>query len=284
VAIVLGLLVAITYGSADFFGGVSSKRASVPAVVVLSQVSGLPLLAVLFVVAGGTASARAIGLGGIAGAVGAIGLVCLYRGLSSGRMSVVAPITGVGAAIVPVAWGLVRGERPGAPALVGIVLALAAVTLVSRTDDGPGGGGGMASPMRRSQYVGLGVVAGLAFGTVFVLFAEAGPGAGFWPLAAGRATSIPLLALGTLATGRSFRLAGRSAVLVIAVTGVLDVSANMLFLVASRRGLLALVGVVSSLYPAATVVLARFVLHERLRPVQLVGLGLAATGVVLIAS
>jgi drug/metabolite transporter (DMT)-like permease len=287
VAIVLGLLVAATYGSADFLGGLSSKRASVPAVVVLSQLTGVPLLAVLVVVAGGDATVRTLGLGAVAGAFGAFGLVCLYRGLASGRMSVVAPITGVGAALVPVAWGLVRGERPDALARVGVFLALVAVALVSRTDDDvldgdeSGTDDGRAAPR---SYVLMAALGGIAFGTVFVLFAEAGDHAGFWPLAAGRSVSIPLLALGTVVTGRSFGLTSRAAVATIVGAGVLDMAANALFLLASRRGLLALVGVVSSLYPAATVLLARVVLHERLRPVQLGGLALAATGVVLIAS
>lgn len=286
-AIVLGLLVAATYGSADFLGGLSSKRASVSAVVVLSQLTGLPLLAVLVVAAGGEANGRTLGLGAVAGAFGAFGLVCLYRGLASGRMSVVAPITGVGAALVPVAWGLVRGERPDTLALVGVALAVIAVGLVSRTDDDVLDGEDTGSAEERaptSSYVLLAVLGGIAFGTLFVLLAEAGDDAGFWPLAAGRAVSIPVLALGTVVTRRSFAVASRSAFVTIVGAGVLDMAANAFFLLASRRGLLALVGVVSSLYPAATVLLARFVLHERLRPVQLGGLVMAATGVVLIAT
>lgn len=286
-AIVLGLLVAATYGSADFLGGLSSKRASVPAVVVLSQLTGLPLLAVLVLAAGGEATPRTLGLGAVAGAFGAVGLVCLYRGLASGRMSVVAPTTGVGAALVPVAWGLVQGERPDALALVGVALALVAVGLVSRTDDDVLDGdvtGTVAREAAPPSYLLLAALGGIAFGAVFVLFSEAGDDAGFWPLAAGRSVSIPLLAVGTVVTKRSFAVTSRAAVVTILGAGVLDMAANAFFLLASRRGLLALVGVVSSLYPAATVVLARLVLHERLRPVQLGGLAMAATGVALIAT
>ena len=282
-AIVLGRRVAATYGAADFFGGLSSKRASVPAVVVLSQLTGLPLVAVLVVVAGGEATLRAVVCGCLAGVFGGIGLVCLDRGLASGRMSQVAPITAVGAALVPVAWGLVEGERPSAVALVGVALALVAVGLISRTDDDLLDGRETPAFARGRSPVALAVVAGLGFGMVFVLLSEAGDGVGFWPLAAARLTSIPLLALGTVATRRSFAVGWGRGVATIAAAGVLDMGANALFLLASRRGLLALVGVLSSLYPAATVLLARVVLHERLRPVQTVGLVLATTGVVLIA-
>lgn len=283
-AVVLGLLVAATYGAADFFGGLSSKRASVPAVVVLAQLTGLPLLAVLVVLAGGEASVRNVGYGAIAGGFGAVGLVCLYRGLSAGRMSVVAPITAVGAALVPVAWGLVRGERPGTVALVGVVLALVAVGLVSRSDDDVLDGEETPPRPVPVTFLPLAVIAGVAFGLVFVLLSLTDDDAGFWPLAAGRLVSIPLLTIGTIATGRSFGLASKEAARTIVAAGVLDMTANALFLLASREGLLALVGVLSSLYPASTVLLARLVLQERLLGVQVAGLVLAGTGVVLIAA
>ncbi len=283
-AVLLGLLVAATYGAADFFGGVSSKRASVPAVVVMSQVLGLPLLAVLVVLAGGAATPRALLTGGAAGGIGGFGLVCLYRGLSSGRMSVVAPITAVGAALVPVAWGLGQGERPSALARVGVVLAVLAAGLISRSDGGGRDGAETSTVAPARSFVTLAVVAGLAFGTVFVLLSLAGDDVGFWPLVAARTVSITVLAAGTLVTGRSFALASRRLLATIAAAGVLDMTANALFLLATRRGLLALVGAISSLYPASTVLLARVVLRERLLRVQLAGLAMAALGVVLISS
>jgi uncharacterized membrane protein len=282
-AVVLGLLVALSYGAADFFGGLSSKRAPVAAVVVLSQVTGLPLLAVLVVVAGGEVTARVLALGAAAGVAGGVGLVCLYRGLASGRMSVVAPITAVGAAIVPVLWGLAQGERPSRVALVGVVLAVVAVALISHTaDEAVDGTDETVVPVE--SFVLLAVVAGIGFGLVFALLSETGDDAGFWPLVGARVTSITLLGLGVLAT-RQVLHPGRGGTFVrIAAAGVLDMTANAIFLLATRRGLLALVAVVSSLYPATTVVLARLVLDERLVPVQLAGLGMATTGVVLIAA
>ena len=282
-AVVLGLLVAATYGAADFFGGLSAKKAPVAAVVVLSQLTGLPLLAVLVLVAGGEATAKTFVLGALSGVAGGAGLVCLYRGLAIGRMSVVAPITAVGAAVVPVVWGLVRGERPAIVALVGVVLAVVAVALISRTaDEAVDGTDASASPA--GPFLVLAVVAGVAFGLVFVLLAETGDDAGFWPLVAGRLTSVTLLGLGVLATGQELRPGGRDALARIVAAGVLDMTANALYLLAARRGLLALVAVLSSLYPASTVLLARLVLKERLVGVQIAGLGLATSGVVLIAA
>ena len=277
VAALLGLLVAVTYGAADFFGGVSAKRTPTTLVVVASQVLGLPVLAVVLVLTSGTPTARVLGLGAAAGAAGGVALIALYRGLAIARMSVVAPITAVGAAVVPLAVGLARGERPSPVALAGVVAALAAVVLISRTP-------GPADEVDGPSGIVLAVVAGIGFGAVFVLLADTGPDAGFWPLLTGRLTSIVLLSTGAILGRRSLRPARLADLSTVAVAGVFDISANALYLLAARSGLLSLVAVLASLYPASTVVLARFVLHERLHRAQVVGLSLAAAGVVLIAA
>jgi drug/metabolite transporter (DMT)-like permease len=284
VAVVLGLLVAAAYGSGDFFGGLSAKRAaSATGVVVLSQAMGLPVLAVLLLVADGEPTARVVLLGAGAGAVGGVGLTCLYRGLAIGRMSVVAPITSVGAAVVPVAWGRLQGEHPSALQMVGVVLAIVAVGFISRTGDEVVDGTTAPEPDARRPYLALAVAAGIAFGLVFVLLAETGDDAGFWPLVGGRAASITLLVAVALATRQSLSPGGRSALGPMAAAGVLDLTANALYLLAARRGLLAVVAVLSSLYPASTVLLARLVLKERLLRLQVGGLGLAVAGIALIA-
>jgi len=288
VAVLLGLLVAATYGAADFFGGLSSRRAGVPSVVVFSQLCGLPVLAVLVLTTQGQLTLRTAVLGAAAGAIGGVGLTCLYRGLASGRMSVIAPITAVGAAIVPVLWGLLQGERPGVLALIGVALAVAAIALVSRSADLPPSRDGEPTEGndrdRATPVLLLAVVAGMAFGAVFVLLAETGDDAGFWPLVAGRSSSIVLLTVASLLAGRRVIAPGRRAMATIAPAGVLDMAANAVYLLAARRGLLALVAVLSALYPASTVLLARIVLEERLTRLQIGGLVLAGTGVVLIAA
>lgn len=276
-AALLGLLVAATYGAADFFGGVSAKRTPTALVVVASQVLGLPLLAVLLLLTSGQATARVLLLGAAAGAAGGVALVCLYRGLAIARMSVVAPITAVGAAVVPLLVGLLRGERPSPVALLGVAAALVAVVLISRTpalDEVPEAPSG----------IGLAILAGIGFGAVFVLLADTGPDAGFWPLLTGRLTSIALLTAGSLVAGSSLRPTRTRDLGTVAVAGVFDITANALYLLAARAGLLSLVAVLASLYPASTVLLARVVLRERLGRGQVVGLSLAAAGVLLIAA
>ncbi len=278
---VLGLLVGVTYGAADFFGGLSSKRDPVPVVVVVSQLCGLIVLAALVAVTAGELTLHTAWLGGAAGVAGGIGLSCLYKGLSSGRMSVVAPITAVGAALVPLAWGLIQGERPGPLAFVGAAAAVIAIGLISRTDEASSV---HSDPVDESPVLFLAVIAGFAFGTVFVLLAETGDDAGFWPLVAGRTTSIVMLTTAALVAGQGFPRPSRASMATIAPAGMLDMAANAIYLLAARRGLLALVAVLSSLYPASTVVLARLVLHERLTRVQIGGLVLAGVGVALIAT
>lgn len=282
VAVLLGLAVAVSYGAADFLGGLSAKRSPVTVVVVVSQLCCLPLLAVLLPLAGGDPTARSLALGAAAGSVGAVGLWCLYRGLAMGRMSLVAPITAVGAATVPVAWGLARGERPSGAALVGVVIAIVAVALISRSPTRAEADAEVATGLEGAVLLAL--VAGTAFGTVFVLLDATGADAGFWPLVAGRTASIVLLLTVTVASGQAMARPAWALLPTIAGAGALDLTANALYLLATRRGLLSLVAVLSSLYPASTVLLARTVLGERLAAQQVVGLALALVGVVLIAA
>lgn len=300
-AIVLGLAAALVYGAADFTGGLATRRTHALAVVVLSQAAGLVVLLVTlpFVADGGPAGGD-LARGAVAGIGGGAGVALLYRGLAVGRMSVVAPITAVGAAALPLLWGLVAGERPSPWALAGVVLALVAVVLVSAAQGsepgdvaaaGPGAGGvvrarpGAGGAARTGRALGPGVgeavLAGLGFGAFFVVLEGTSADAGLWPLLGAR-TSILVAGAAALATRTPLRAApgqgGR-----IALAGVLDMGANVLYLLAARQGLLSLVAVIVSLYPASTVLLARFVLGERLGPAQRIGLTLAAAGVALIA-
>lgn len=295
-AVLLGLFVALTYGAGDFFGGVAAKRAATAQVVV--GAFALALVGLVVATAGWAVFGDlprpagrdlAIGLG--AGVAGPIGVGCLYRGLSLGRMSVVAPITAVVAAVVPFTWGLVEGERPGGLAIAGAVVAMAAVVLISAAPAHPDDTAPVHVP--RHPLVGLvptALASGLAFGVVYVLLGSATDDAALWPLVTARATAVAvggaaLVALAVRA-GRpgleGLRLP-RAALATTAAAGILDVTANAAYLAATRTGLLSVVAVLSSLYPAATVVLARLVLGERLHRIQLAGLALAAAGVTAIA-
>ncbi|NNL70210.1 MAG: DMT family transporter, partial [Acidimicrobiia bacterium] len=207
------------------------------------------------------------------GVSGALGLVLLYRGLSRGTMSVVAPLSAVMTALVPVGWGLISGERPSLLALVGVPTAVAAIALISGAATGLRDGLGPG--------VGSGILAGVGFGVFFILLAET-ESAELWTLTFARTASITLLVVLAVATGSSLRPGTGTGRLVLGA-GALDMAANVFFLLAERRGLLSLVSVITALYPAATMLLARFVLGEQLSRSQLAGLALAAAGVGMIA-
>jgi uncharacterized membrane protein len=277
VAVVLGLLVAITYGTGDFFGGLASRRNPPTAVVAVSQMIGLvTLVAIVVVDRGSTPVRHDVIAGAAAGSVGMIGIILLYRGLANGTMSVVAPITAVGAGVVPFAWGVVTGERPSAVALVGVAASLLAVALVSAAD--------VVDDARATRNdIGAALLAGCAFGVVFILLGSTHAASGMWPVLAARIASVTLMTTGVLVARRPIR-PRPGTWRVVAIAGVLDVTANALYVLASRHGLLSLVSVLSALYPAATIVLARLVLTERINRTQLVGIGLALTGVTLIAA
>ena len=286
-AVALGLLVAAVYGAGDFFGGLASRRRATSLVVLWSQGAGLLGLLLLVPLVGGSPSTRDVGIGVAAGLVGLCGVLLLYRGLAVGRMSVVAPVTAVGAAFFTFVAGVVGGEGLPATRLIGALLALAGVALVSGGHGRVGGGGGGGEGGDRGARsplveLGLAVGAGTTFGIVFVLLAGVDRDAGLWPVLAQRVASVPtLLAVGAVA-GLPRRVTGTDLRLIVPA-GLCDAGANALFVLAARAGALSVVGVVSSLYPAGTVLLASVVLKERVTPAQGVGLALAGAGVVLLA-
>ena len=273
--ILFGMGAALSYGLADFIGGLVTKRTSVFAVVLWSQVAGTLLIAVALPLFEGDYSTSAVLWGAASGVTGGIGVLFLYRGLATGRMSVVAPLTAVEAATIPVLFGFAIGERPSELALVGVIVALAAVYLVSSNpvigeEDGPTASG-----------IPHALAAGAAFGAFFILLDQAGDGSGMWPLVGARGASITTSVVGGLLMHGSLR-AERSAMPGIFAAGALDVIANIFYLLATRRGLLALAAVLTSLYPATTVVCARVVLKEIVHRRQLVGLALVFASIGLI--
>ena len=277
-AIVLGLAAALTYGAADFLGALATKTTKVFTVVFMSQVLGSGLLLVTLPFFLDTPmSVAALGWGAAAGVAGAVGVALFYQGLAIGRMGAVAPITGVEAAAVPVVFGLVSGERPSVLALAGVVVALGAVGLIS-SSPGDGDESGGDTDGRFQPGVGLALGAGIAFGAFFILLDGAGDDSGLWPLVGARLSSLATIAIALLAS-TGYERPTRNAWPPIAGAGVLDVAANLFFLLAARQGLLSIVAVLTSMYPATTVVLARLFLDERFHRTQLVGLGLAALGV-----
>jgi drug/metabolite transporter (DMT)-like permease len=285
--IVLALGSAIAYGVSDFTGGVLTKRAHVFTVVLLSQLNSCAILIFVLPFWDGSFSWQAVQWGAAAGVAGMSGASLLYRGLAIGRMGVVAPITAVLAAAIPMSFGLAVGERPGSVALIGVVVGLAAVTLISSAPE-PDATNGAARrpPSALVRPGGQGLVealgAGVGFGLFFILLERAPEESGLWPLAGTRISIVASVALLAAVAGASVRPpAGMVPTLVW--LGFINLGADLLYLLATRAGLLSLVAVITSLYPAATVALARVSLNERMVKQQLLGLICAALSVTLIA-
>jgi drug/metabolite transporter (DMT)-like permease len=275
-AVALGLSSSLFWGLGDFLGGLQSRRVRVLAVLLVSQAAGLSAIAI------GIAIARAeapplvdLWPAAAAGLAGAIALSAFYRALAIGTMSIVAPISATGAA-VPVVVGIASGDRPAALQLAGIVAAIVGVVLASRELDEPG-----RVPERTS--IALALVAALGFGTFFIGM-DAGADASVpWALLANRVASVGavLLVVGAARVplpGSPRRLAP------LVLVGLLDAGANGLYAWGATEGLVSVVAVLGSLYPVATVLLARLVLGERVRRVQEVGIVAALVGVALIAA
>jgi drug/metabolite transporter (DMT)-like permease len=232
------------------------------------------MLLVAFVL-GGSPSGADLAYGALAGLAGAAGVAMLYGGLASGAMSLVAPITGVVAVVVPIAVGVGSGERPAALQYAGIIAAVAAVALLS-------GGGSRAARLGRGTLL-LALGAGIGFGLFYVAIAKTSMGASLWPLVAARGASVAAL-LAVSVVARRTPSFGAANPLVIIGAGVLDVTANALYLLAVHGGLLSIVAVLVSLYPVSTVLCSMVVLGERLRPPQVAGVGAAIIAVVLITA
>jgi drug/metabolite transporter (DMT)-like permease len=274
-SIALALAAATIWGSGDFLGGFANRSAPLLSVLVISQGVGLIGMLIVAIVVGGTPTGADLVFGAVAGLTGGAGVAMLYQGLASGSMSLVAPITGVVAVVVPVVFGVGGGERPAVLQYAGIVLAVAAVALLS-------GGGHRAARLTRSTLL-LAVGAGLAFGLFYVALAKTSTGANLWPLVAARGASVAAFVIVAALLRRAPRF-GAANPLIIVGAGIFDVGANALYLFAVHGGLLSVVAVLVSLYPVSTVLCSMVFLKERLRAPQIAGVGAAAAAVILITA
>ncbi|MGH3342842.1 MAG: EamA family transporter [Carbonactinosporaceae bacterium] len=278
--VLLALGSAIGYGLSDFLGGVLSRRSRVWPVAVVAQVSGFAWVLAAASFLAGDPDGRALVWGALSGVGNGVGTAFLYRGLAAGRMSVVAPLSAVGAAVLPVSVGLVTGERPAALAWLGIACALPAVWLVS-AGEGDEDVTGDRVP-RASAGVVDGIVAGVGFGFLFVALGQVPSGSGLVPVALGQAVAVVVIVAMAVAMRQHWIPRDRYAVSALAV-GALGATGVVLFQFASQYGLLTIASVLSSLYPAFTVLLAVLVLRERIHRGQGVGLALAGAAVALVA-
>jgi drug/metabolite transporter (DMT)-like permease len=273
--ILVALAAAGVYGAADFLGGFASRRNSAGTVVLLSQIFGALLLAGCFAFAPAPITSADLRFGCFAGIAGAAAIVALYAALAVGRMGVVSPVNAVVGASVPIFVGIGLGERPSLFAFAGIACALVAVVLVSL--DAKTGRFSFKEP-----GVALAIASGVAIGALYVALGGAHGGTGFGRLVVTRVVSLVVLGAYVFARRSPLR-AAPGTLRFIAPAGVLDMGANVLYVLAAHGGMLSIVAVVTSLYPVSTVLLARFALDERLSAVQWSGVACAICGVVLIA-
>jgi drug/metabolite transporter (DMT)-like permease len=269
-----GLASALSWGAGDFCGGVATKRVGAYAVVIGSQAAGVTAL-VGFALATGEPVppvANLIGCG-LAGLAGAVGLLALYRALAIGRMGVAAPISGVLSAALPVLAGALFEGLPRPLTLFGFALALVAVWLVARSDD---------AAIRVSE-LGLPVLAGVGFGLFIIIIGRASAGAVYWPLVAARVASLIVLTAIASIGGHAL-WPERQHMVVVALAGLFDAAGNAFLVMAAHAGRLDVAAVLSSLYPAGTVLLAWAILRERISRWQLAGLIASLAAIVAITA
>jgi len=298
-AVLLALSSAVGYGCSDFAAGLATRGASVIRVTLLAEAASVAVVGLALAVIGAhPPSLHAVIWGIVAGLGGVFGALALYVGFRHAAFSVAGPLSAVGAAGFSVLAGLLLGERPTALALTGIVLALPAIVGVSASVDAgvaehAGGGvtaasdaqpGDPAAPARRLLPAGVsyGLVAGACFALLFIGLDRAGSGSGLWPVFCGQAAALVAIACVAAFSG-DLRLPDGRGRWLAAAAGLTGAPGTILYFLATHRGLLAIAAVITSLYPAVTIVLARVVLGERLTVIRLAGLLLAAASVALIA-
>lgn len=279
-AVLFALLSATVYGASDYFGGRCSRRLAASSLALGGELVMLVCFTALALISSDPAPTLNTMLWSlVAGVGGSLGVLGLYFALAKGNMTVVAPITGVVAALLPVVVGVATGERPGTLAIGGILLAVGAVAVVGGLLD-------MERGLVAPATVLLAVVVGGLFGLLFTAYAQIASDAGWWPIAVARVSGVPILGVAvTLDWRRSGRVPfADRAWLPAVLIGVLGGGANGLYLAATRRGLLSIVAVVVALYPATTVMLAARLDHERPSRPQVMGMLAAAVAVALVTT
>lgn len=273
--VLFALTSALVIGAADFIGGATSRRVSAIRLTASVQLVGLVLVVPVALAVGADRVTLTDAWWSVAsGLVVGIGLALFYAAMARGLISVIAPITATVGAVVPVTYGLARGERPGPVALAGLVLAAGAIALVSISPDT----GGL-----RGSGLGLGVGAGILFGLFYVFLSRPSEDAGLWPVVLSRVGSTVVLLVAALAVTRGLS-PGRAVRLHVGVIAALEIVGATTLLFALQSGPVSIASVLSSLYPVTTTFLAAWVLHERLRRIQLVGVALALVAIVLISA
>jgi drug/metabolite transporter (DMT)-like permease len=272
--VLFGLAASFSWGTGDFSGGLASRRAHIFSVVLAAYAVGMVLLPILALAwAEPLPSWRDTLWGASAGLVGTLGLTAFYRALAIGRMGINAPITAVLAATLPVIFSAFTQGLPGPLQLAGFVLALLSVALISRPERASG----------RPEGLGLALLAGLGIGGFLILIGQVSAHAIFWPLASARIASLLFMIIFVRVRGEQM-LPKKSVFPLILLAGSLDVAGNVFFVLAAHAGRLDVASILSSLYPAVTVLLAAIVLRERVSRIQATGIALALGAILLISA
>ena len=302
---ILALAAAVLYGTADFLGGVASRRASVFAVLATTVPAGAAVVLVVALLgeAPGLGSLLGHGLGSptsmggwgavgwaaVSGICGAAGLIAFYAGFAAAPISVVAPVAALVSTVLPVGIAIAGGERLTARMLAGGLICLVAIVRCQHAGRPPGPSGSPGRPGRRGaarlRGLAYGAAAGAGFGLFFLCLKNAGQSGVLWPVAISRtAGTLVAVGLAVATKTRPWRRDGGGTGVIALVSGAVDAAANVCYVLATRAGLFGLAVVITSLYPGMTVLLARWVLGERMRWLQRGGLLLAAAGVVLLTT
>jgi uncharacterized membrane protein len=303
VVTILALAAAMLYGTADFLGGVASRRARVFAVLAVTVPAGAAVMIVVALLGQAPDLGGLLGHGGLgaptsiggwsaagwaagSGVCGALGLVAFYAGFATAPISVVAPVAALVSAVLPVGVAIAGGERPGTGVIAGGLLCLIAIVLVSAQPAAKGAderGDGRLIASGRLRALGYGAAAGAGFGLFFICLKNAGQSGVLWPVAISRSAGTVVAFGMALATGtRLWPRRGAGFAGIALISGAVDAAANVCYVLATRAGLFGLAVVITSLYPGITVLLARVLLDERMRWLQRAGLLLAAVGVLLV--
>ena len=270
----LALAAAVLAGTGDFFGGRATKKTNIVSVLAISHFLGLVIILVLAPIMAEEFKTSDFFLGVLASSFGLMGLTLLYRGLAKSPMAIVAPITAVACATLPVGWGLFSGEKLATQQVVGVFVGLLAIFLVSWT------------PGKRTSIKGLlileALIAGFSFGAFFIVIDGTSETTAPWPVVGSRVFSVLAIFLFVIIRKKSIKPEGNSAPYIIGA-GFFDTLANIALLAALNKGLLSLVSILASFYPAVTVLLARLFLKEIMSTSQLIGLALGLTSIGLLA-
>lgn len=278
--VIFSLLAALSYGTADFAGGYASRENPVLGVVAVSQLFGLALVLAFVALdrASGAVAPRDVFYGAAAGLAGLGGIGLLYRGLATAEVAIVSPAAALFGAAAPVLFGVAVGERFGTLVLIGVVITLPAIAMISWEGVSEELHNRVAS--RREAWL-TGIGSGLFFGLFFIFISRPAESSGMWPLVAARSVSIAGVFVAALVSRRSLRVT--RVLPVVAVAGLLDMAANIFMVLAYRHGLVAIVVMITSIYPAQTVLLGRVIFGQRVGPIRLAGIVIAIIGVALMS-